>query len=132
MTAGEDQEPVGSVGEEAAKLLSALQGWARESGSEYAAAASDAAADAASTLGSINEHLATGGRDCRYCPICRLISAARDTSPEVKHHLASAATSLTQALAGILATHVDQTTKSRTDSPVEKIDLSDDEDWEDD
>jgi hypothetical protein len=124
---------VGSVGEEAAKLLSAIQDWARESGGDYANAAAGAAAGAASSFQSVNEHIATGGKDCRYCPICQLISAVRETSPEVKQHLATAATSFMHAVAGMMATHVpDQAKKHKPDATVEKIDLTDDGDWEDD
>ena len=79
----------------------------------------------------VNEHLATGGADCTYCPLCQLISAVRGTSPEVKQHLTSAATSLMQAAAGVLATPVPDQGSGRRDSSVEKIDLSDDE-WEED
>ena len=131
MSGGKDDEPVGDVGEEAAKLLHALQDWAKESGSEYATATASAAAGAASTVQRINEHIATGGEDCRYCPLCQLISAVRGTSPEVRQHLSTAATSLMQAASGLLATPVPDQGKSRRDTTVEKIDLSDD-DWEDD
>jgi len=119
-------QPVGGVGEEAVKLLQALQDWARESGSEYADAAASAAAGAASGVHHLDEHIATGGRDCAYCPLCRVISAVRSTSPEVKEHLRSAATSLVQAAAGVLATEVPE-----PETPLQKIDLDDDE-WEDD
>lgn len=127
---GKDQ--VGSVAEEAAKLLQALQGWARESGAERPGAAAAAAAGAAGAFKDINEHLATG-EDCRYCPVCRVIALVRETSPEVKGHLASAATSLMQAAATAMATHVpDQAKEGRADPRVEKIDLSDDnEEWGD-
>jgi hypothetical protein len=40
----DDPEPVGSVAEEAAKLIGALSGWAREQG-EGAAALADSLAD---------------------------------------------------------------------------------------
>ena len=126
MNDGDQDDPVGSVGEEAAKLLGALQEWARESGSEYAGAAAAAAGGAASSISSVNEHIATGGEDCRYCPVCQVISVVRGTSPEVKEHLVSAATSLLHAAAGVLATNVpDQSGKARRNSAVEKIDLSD-------
>ena len=74
-------EPVGSVAEEAAKLLGALQGWA--SGD-----AGDPAARAAGLLHDVNEHIATGAAECRYCPLCQVIGAVRDTSPEVKQRMA--------------------------------------------
>jgi hypothetical protein len=124
-------ESVGSVAEEAAKLLHALQDWAKENGSEYAGAAASAAEDAASAVHRIDEHIATGSAECTYCPVCRVISAVRETSPEVRHHLTTAATSLMHAAAGLLATQVPEPSKGGRDSAVEKIDLSDD-DWEDD
>ena len=124
-------ESVGSVAEEAAKLLHALQDWAKESGSEYAGAAASAAEGAASAVHRIDEHIATGSAECTYCPVCRVISAVRETSPEVRQHLTTAATSLLHAAAGLLATNVPDPSKQRRDGPVEKIDLSDD-DWEDD
>ncbi|MGZ4436328.1 MAG: hypothetical protein ACXVW6_01725 [Nocardioidaceae bacterium] len=130
---GDEREPVGSVGEEAAKLLAALQGWAKESGGEYADAAAAAAAGAAGRLQDVNEHIATGGQDCTYCPVCQAIALVRSTSPEVKEHLATAASSLLQAAAGLLAGAGPAGQRARADEPgVEKIDLSDDEAWEDD
>ena len=129
MSDDDKKEPVGSVGEEAAKLLGALQGWAKESGSDYANAAAGAATGAASSLGAFNEHIATGGQDCRYCPLCQVISAVRETSPEVKEHLVSAGSSFLQAAAALLATQVPD--KSRRGTGVEKIDLTDGDDWED-
>jgi len=124
-------ESVGSVTEEAAKLLHALQDWAKDSGSEYAGAAASAAEGAASAVHRIDEHIATGSAECTYCPVCRVISTVRETSPEVRQHLTTAATSLLHAAAGLLATTVPEPSKGRRDGPVEKIDLSDD-DWEDD
>jgi hypothetical protein len=135
------QEPVGTIGEEAAKLLQALQDWAKESGGDYAGATSEAVSGAASTLRDINEHIATGSDDCRYCPICQAISLVRSTSPEVRQHLSSAASSLLQAAAGLLATPVPSPDAKRN-GPVERIDLDDgiddciddgidDGDWED-
>jgi hypothetical protein len=128
------EEPVGSVTDEAAKLLHALQDWAKESGNEYADATATAAERAASAVHRLNEHIATGAADCTYCPVCRVISAVRDTSPEVRQHLSVAASSLLQAAAGLLATPVpDPSGRRRT--TVERIDLDDDGDgadeWED-
>jgi hypothetical protein len=123
------QEPIGSVGEEAAKLFTALSGWARDQGSDYAGSAAGAAAAMSETMQSLNEHIATGSEECRYCPVCQVIHAVRTTSPEVKAHLAVAASSLMHAAAGVLATQVPQDKAS----PVEKIDLddeNDDPDWD--
>lgn len=119
-------EEIGSVGEEAAKLFAALSGWARDQGIDHAESAAGAAAAMAETMHTVNEHLATGGADCRYCPVCQVIQAVRTTSPEVKEHLAVAASSLMHAAAGVLATRVPQ----EKTPPVQKIDL-DDGGWED-
>ena len=80
---GEPGQPddVGSVAEEAAKLFGALAGWASD----------------------VNDHVDTGAEECRYCPICRTVHVIRQASPEVREHLAVAATSLMQATAGLLA-----------------------------
>lgn len=123
--------PVGSVGEEAVKLLQALQEWAKESGHEYAESVGAATAGAGGLLQSVNDHIATGGQDCVYCPVCRMISAVRATSPEVKQHLTTAASSLLQAAAGLMTTHVPDSS-ARSEASMERIDLSDDGEWEDD
>jgi len=114
-------EEAGSVGEEAAKLFSVLSGWATDTG----VVSADAGQGMVDALRGIDEHIATGGEDCRYCPVCQVIHAVRHTSPEVKAHLASAASSLMHAAAGVLATQV-----PRSDRPsgVEKIDLDDEGD----
>ena len=128
---GDRDESVGSVADEAAKLLHALQDWAKESGGEYSGAAATAAEGAASAMQRVNEHVATGGAECTYCPLCRVISAVRDTSPEVRQHLSTAATSLMHAAAALLATDVPDPARRPSGDSVEKIDVSDDE-WEDD
>lgn len=118
-------EPVGSVAEEAAKLMSALSGFAREHAGEYAEAAGGAAGAAQAAFRDLNEHLATGAPECRYCPVCQVVHAVRTTSPEVKAHLAVAANALVQAASAALATHL----PGDAQEPVQKIDL--DDSWED-
>ena len=120
-------EPVGSVGEEAAKLLGALSEWAREQGTDYAGTAAGAAGSFAQSFHEVNEHIATGSADCRYCPVCQVIHVVRQTSPEVRAHLSVAASSLMHAAAGLLATHANG---QSTAQPVEKIDLDDDAGWD--
>jgi hypothetical protein len=129
---GAEREPVGSVAEEAAKLLHAVQDWAEQSGGDYADATASVAAGAARRLHDVDEHLATGGQDCTYCPVCQVIGAVRGTSPEVKQHLAAAATSLMQAVAAVMTTPVpDQPTgrpgPSAEKIRTEKIDITDEE-----
>lgn len=114
----------GSVGEEAVRLLQALQDWARDRAGDGAPAATGAP-DAAPR---VDGPIATGAADCRHCPVCQVISLVRGTSPEVRSHLAEAATSLMHAAAGLLATPVPDRGATRRD-PVQKIDL---DGWEDD
>ncbi len=123
------QEPVGSVGDEAAKLLGALSEWARDQGTDYAGTAAEAAGSFAGALHDVNEHTATGSAECRYCPVCQVIHVVRQTSPEVRAHLAVAASSLMHAAAGLLAT--DTSGQQRSPS-VEKIDLDSETAWDED
>ncbi|MGB0101044.1 MAG: hypothetical protein WBP61_12270 [Nocardioides sp.] len=116
---GDREEPktdpdVGSVAEEAAKLLGALSGWAK-----------DAAHD-------VDDHFATGAAECTVCPICRTVHAVRELSPDVKTQLATAATSFLQAAASVLATTAAPDRGARDGDGVEHIDLDDAGDWPDD
>jgi hypothetical protein len=101
------RDEVGSLGEEAAKLLGAMSGWA--------------------SAHELNDHLATGAAECTVCPLCRTISAVRQLSPEVSAHLSAAASSLTQAAAAFLATGP---RPDRATQDVEHVDLADD--WPED
>lgn len=104
----EEPEQIGSVGEEAAKLLGALSDWAR-----------DAAGD-------VDAHLATGAAECTYCPVCRTVHAVREMSPEVKEQLATAATTFLQTAASLLA---GRGSASRAPEGVQHIDLDDGGEW---
>lgn len=118
----EDAGSVGSVGEEAAKLLGALQEWARESGSAYLGGVTEDLGDHVKDLGAHVAH----GEDCRYCPLCQAIRVFRETSPEVKQHLASAAGSLAQAVS-LYLTAAQPNNGAATSSGPERINLDDDE-----
>lgn len=142
---GDDAPEVGSLAEETAKLLGALSGWAREHGADVgheAGGLADHLVDQVTTAAhQVDEHLATGSAECTVCPICRTVHVVRQLSPEVKAHLAVAASSLVQAAAGVLATVVpdpegdsdddpddpEPRGRGRRTEPVEKIVL--DEDW---
>lgn len=105
---GEDPD-VGSVAEEAVKLLGALTDWAKD------------------TAQDVDRHLATGAEECTYCPICRTVHTVRQLSPEVRSQLATAATALLQAASTLVATAA-QEHASRPG--VERIDLDDGaDDW---
>jgi hypothetical protein len=124
-----DTEPddVGTLGEEAAKLLGALSGWAREHATEAGDGLSGLASHAATSAHDLDDHLATGAAECTVCPLCRAISAVRQVSPEVTGHLTAAATSLAQAATAFLATAPHS---PRNTDDVEHIDLADD--WPED
>ena len=116
--AGEAQpgREVGSLAEEAAKLLGVLSGWAEEHHL-------DDVADRASAVGQdLHDHLATGAAECTYCPICQAVRVQRDTSPEVRAHLATAGASLAQALTATLQA----ATTTAEEHPVERIPVDDD------
>jgi hypothetical protein len=106
----QDDEHVGTVAEEAAKLFGALSDWASDHGVEPDA----------------------GAAECRWCPVCRTVHALRQTSPEVRAQLTSAAASLLQAASAMLATAAPgQTREPGQRSGVEHIDLDDGPDWPD-
>ena len=105
-----DKEPVGTVAEEAAKLLGALSGWAKEHGDGLS-----------SFTDGLQEHVATGSPECTWCPVCRTVAAVRQTSPEVLTHLGTAASSLMLAVSGLMATQPES-----RDGGVERIPLDDD------
>lgn len=112
-------EHVGSLPEEAVKLFAVLQGWA----ADHAAPAP--ADDASESRGSGTTH-AAASPECRYCAWCQLVRAAKTTSPEVREHLTSAATSFALALQGLLETPAERRRDAERVSPLEKIDLSED------
>ena len=127
-----EQEPVGSVGEEAAKLLAALQGWAREHLGEpprdpgSPTDPSDASGPAGTPGGGgfASAYIADGSAACRVCPVCQLITLARGVNPESLEQLSRAAGTMLHALAEL----VDSAGRShaRRSAPVQKIDLTDD------
>ena len=123
----EEPDDIGSVSDEAVKLLGALTDWAREHGSDLGQGFSGLVDHATESAREVNEHLATGSEECSFCPICRTVHLVRQTSPEVRAHLAVAASSLLQAAAGVLATAVPPDARTRArGTGVEHIDLDED------
>lgn len=128
---GDHEEAVGSVAEEAMKLFGALSDWVKEQGDDVGGGVAGMAAGAAQLLGEVNEHVATGTEECRYCPVCRAVHTVRELSPEVKAHLAVAGSNLMQAAAALLATAVpDDGRAGRPADGVEHIPV--DDDWPND
>ncbi len=117
-----DPHEVGSLGEEAAKLLGALSGWAREHAGDAGEQLSGLAAHAAASAHDLNDHLATGSAECTVCPLCRTAHAVRQLNPEVTTHLASAVSSLAQAAAALMST---PTRRPAEDDKVEHIPVDD-------
>lgn len=107
-------EQVGSVGEEAAKLLSALQGWARDHVADYSRSAGG--------LGS--GYIADGSAACKVCPVCQVIALVRGVNPESVEQLGHAAGSMLSALSGLVESA--HRGDARRESGVQRIDLSDD------
>lgn len=120
-----DPADIGSVGEEAAKLFGAISDWARDQGSDVGQGLGGLAGHAAASVRDLNEHLSTGSAECAYCPICRAVHAIRETSPEVRTHLVTAASSLLQAAGALLATQTPKDAPPARSSGVERIDLDD-------
>ena len=114
MSKDDRPDDVGSVGEEAMKLLGAFADLAKQH-------TGDAVHD-------IGEHFATDAAECRYCPVCRVVHAVRQTSPEVKAHLMVAASSLLQAAASLMETPQEDAGRS---AAVQRIDLDDEPDGPD-
>jgi len=148
---GADEQPddVGSLGEEAVRLLGALGDWASVQGTDLGGAASAAAEQAAQAAREVDEHLATGSAECSWCPVCRTVHVLRQTSPEVREQLVVAAGALLQAGSGLLASlQASQAQRARDNAgggraradqgpdptSVERIDLDDqpvdDDEWE--
>lgn len=115
-----DRPEVGSVAEEAAKLLGALQDWASETGAEQVRTTARGMAD---ELGSVGDRVGHG-QDCRYCPLCRALQLVRETSPEVREHLAVAVGALAQAATAAL--RQPPTTRPQDEEPgPRRVDLDD-------
>lgn len=114
-----DENDVGSMAEEAVKLFAAIHDWARESSGAEPGAAGE---------GMVQGLLSAGGghvghdQDCRYCPVCIAINRVRQTSPEVREHLAAALDSLARAATAALRSEDAACSDQEARSPT-KVDL---------
>jgi hypothetical protein len=95
-------EPVGTVGEEAARLFEAVQDWMR---------------------GAATEQPHPVAAECRICPVCALLGVLRTARPEVFDHLVDATGSLLAAFRVALEAH-ERHWARRRGAPVERIDLA--------
>jgi hypothetical protein len=145
-------ESVGTLAEEAAKLVAVMQGWAADhaghaaadpddpdgsarrapGGNEPGHTVGDPAAAGAEADGhahdreQVHEH---GGAECRWCPLCQSVRLAKAATPEVRDHLTNAALSLALAFKGLME---GVETPSDRSEPIEKIDLDLDPDGPED
>lgn len=98
---------VGSAADEAAKLFSALEDWARKKTGHVLD----------------EDRIATGSAECQLCPVCQGIGAARHVRPEAVEHLLDAAASLVAALKTAVTTPPTGPA-ARQAPPVQRIDVS--------
>jgi hypothetical protein len=131
---------VGSVGEEAARLLDALGGWAGTSTAGYAAGpAQRADARRPGAQGSGGARCESCGAEngvgqaltCQLCPLCQGLGILRSVRPETVDRLADLAGAVAAALREV-ATHrtgagEGSAAASRRSSRVEDIVVEDDE-----
>ncbi len=98
----------GPLGEEATRLLAAVEQWARQrtQGLRDGGPWDD-------------EHLADGSAACAVCPVCQAVAALRKVNPETVDHLLDATASVLAALRSTVAEH--QQTAPAAGSPVERI-----------
>lgn len=99
------QEPLGSAAEEALRLLSAAEHWARERAESF----------------TDSEHLATGSPECTVCPVCQAVGALRHVRPETVVHLLDAGASLAAALRTVVRSAAPH--PGPTAPAVQRIDL---------
>ena len=103
-------ESVGSIGEEAAKLLAAAEEWMRGARERVGSAVVD--------LGTAHQ-----GPECQICPLCQLLALLRSTKPETFEHLVDAYGSLLLALKSAVDAHERSWSRRRSGTPVEHIDI---------
>ena len=84
------------IGDEALKLLEAVQDWLRRE--------------------PLSEHLATGAPECTWCPVCQLVAVLRGERPDVNEKVVS----LVAALRAMFDTAA---TQSPQQPRVQHIDL---------
>lgn len=119
-------DEVGSVADEAARLIWSLADWTRRHAAGEAPLADDCGghdhrgAGGASAAGEESD----AGGACAWCPVCRAHAWLRQLNPDTRAHLGAAGASLAAAMASLLAP---PTATSRHDG-VERI-VVDDRPW---
>lgn len=103
---------IGTAAEEAAKLFSAVEHWARTRGGRLFD----------------DEHLATGSPECQSCPICQGLGLLRQVRPETVEHLLEATSSLVAALKAALL-GPSGSAAAPASSKVEHIEVQGEDEW---
>jgi hypothetical protein len=103
-------EAVGSLAEEAAKLVNVLEDWWSGARGRLGDAAGGVAGAAA----------AHQGPECKVCPVCQALSLLRTARPETFEHLVSASQSLVLALRSALDAH---TQRAEPGASAQRIDI---------
>ena len=105
-------EPVGSLAEEAVKLIGAAEEWWQGARERVTSTVGD--------FGSLHT-----GPECVICPVCQLLAVVRTASPEVFEHLAAASGSLLLALKSAIDAQEQARAHRRTaSSTIERIDIT--------
>jgi hypothetical protein len=106
------------LGEEAVRLVAAVQDWARE---RFPAGP--------------DGHRANSGAECQWCPLCQLMAVVRGERPEVTARVAEAGTALAAAFRSLVdaaaaATAAPEPDDQRSAGPaprVQRVDLGEPE-----
>ena len=103
-------DPATEIGSEIAKLVSAVQDWARKALPE-------------SSIGH-------GGPECQWCPICQFVNVVRGESPEVGERVAEAGAAVAAAVRALADAAVSRAQRAPGERPrpaprVQRIDLDD-------
>lgn len=83
MTETPHHDSVGSLAEEAAKLITAVQEWTRRV--------------------TVQAPIATGAPECQWCPVCQLISMLRGERPDLAEKAGDATRTVVNALVAAFA-----------------------------
>ena len=94
----------GTIGDEAVKLLDAVQDWARRNLGEGA-------------------HIATGAPECTWCPICQFIAVLRGDRPEISDKIAEATASMVAAVRAVVDAAASPHHPAGEQPRVQRIDL---------
>lgn len=121
----------GGLGEEAVKLLGAVEEWLRgaTSGLGGGGGPSGPGADgeaSGSPFDAFAEQLGERhvGPECLICPICQLLALVRSVRPEAFEHVVDAVGSLTLAVRSVVEEHERTWSERRRPSAVQHITIS--------